>query len=269
MALITSQQLSNYHELYADIEVTFTKEVVRAIGLRPKQIFLRCLGYQWPCIIYSSSMAGAKVLANIGTDLFQKIREANNLVSLRFCFNQPDKPDPLAFFVSGKATGFNPYSAENQDLNFITLKYTQRPSDDLISVLGTLLEANINAKRRKEERIDINPESIRKLGLKSKEGLMYIDGVPRKCIIRDLSFSGAQVLVTGVAKFLLNKDAVLRIDLDDGNTSLSVPAKVVRFEEFQDRKGIGTVGLHFNEDKVSIEFKMRLNEYLNTIRKHS
>lgn len=269
MALITSQQLANFYEHYANIEVTFTKEVIRVIGLRAKETLLRCLGAQWPCIIYSSSMSGAKVLANVGSDLFQKIREANNLVSLRFGSSHPDKQDPIAFFVSAKATGFNPYNKDHPDLNFITLKYTQRPSGDLISVLGTLLEANINAKRRKEERIDINPETVRKLGLQSKEGVLFVDGVPRKCILRDLSFSGAQVLITGVAKFLLNRDAVLKINLDDNEAGLTVPAKVVRFEEFADQKGIGTVGLHFNENEVSMEYKMRLNEYIGTVRKHS
>ena len=269
MALITSQQLANYYELYTNIEVTFTKEVIKVTGLRSKQTSLRCIGYQWPCIVYSSSMAGAKVLASINSDLNQKLREANNLVSLRYSFNHPDNPDPITFFVSAKATGFNPYNDEHPELNFVTLKYTQRPSDDLISVLGALLDANVNAKRRKEERIDITAESVRKLGLKSKEGLLYIDEVPRKCILKDLSFSGAQVMMTGVAKFLLNKNAVLHLDLDDGKSSLSVPSKVVRFDNLPDQKGIGTVGLHFNENDISIEYKMRLNEYLSSSRKHN
>ncbi|MBT3275758.1 MAG: hypothetical protein HN368_21585 [Spirochaetales bacterium] len=100
MALITSQQLANYYELYLDIDVTFNKEVIQAIGLRSKEISLRCLGTQSPCIIYSSSMSRAKIVTNVTPDLNQKIRDANNLVSLRFSFNMPDKSDPLPFFVS-------------------------------------------------------------------------------------------------------------------------------------------------------------------------
>lgn len=265
MALITSQQISNYYDSYLDIDVKFTKEVIHVIKLRSKEIFLRCLGNQWPCFIYSSSMSGAKLVANVESGLIQTVREANNLVSVRFAFDQPDKPDPLAFFVSAKAVGFNDYSPDHPELNFITLKYTQRPSDDLISILGTLLDANINAKRRKEDRIDINPDTLRKLGLTSKNAVLYIDEVPRKCIIRDLSFSGAMILMTGVAKFVLNKDAKLKLEVDDGKKPILLNGKIVRFDEYPDRKGIGAVGVHFYENEVSMDYKMRLNDYFNMV----
>ena len=265
MALITGQQLTNYYDRFQNIDVTFTKEVIRVVHLRSKETFIRCLGYQWPCIVFSSSMSGAKAIANVQTDLIQKIREANNLVSLRFSFDQPDKTDPLAFFVAGKAAGFGEYSPDHPELNFVTIRYTQRPSDDLIALLGTLLEANINATRRKEDRIEINPETIRKLGLMSKNGTLIIDGVPRKCIIRDLSFSGAMVLMTGVAKFVINKDAKLQIEVEDSKRPILVSGKIVRFDELPDRKGIGIVGVQFHEREVSMEYKMRLNDYLNTV----
>ena len=269
MALITSQQLANYYELYSGIDVTFTKEVIQVIGLRSKETFLRCLGTQWPCIIYSSSMTEAKVIANINNDLSEKIRDANDLVSLRFAFEQSDKQAPLAFFISAKVVSYDEYAAERPELSFITLKYTQRPSDDLIASLGNLLEANINSQRRKEERIDINPESIRKLGLESKNATLMVDEVPRNCIVRDISFSGAMVLVTGVAKFLLEKDAKLKLALEDRQSPIVLKGKISRFDEYPDQKSIGSVGLNFYEDEVPMAFKMKINDYLTTSRKHS
>jgi hypothetical protein len=267
MALITAQQLTNYYNQYANIDVTFTKEVIRVIRLRSKDIFLRALGSQWPCIIYSSSMNGAKIVAGIDNDLEHMVREANNLVSLRFSFDQPDKKTPAAFFISAKAVSFEAYSDERPELNFITLKYTQRPSDDLIITLGTLLEANINAKRRKEERVEINPETLRKLGLESKNAMLYVNEVPRNCIVRDLSFTGASIIITGVAKFLVDKDAKLKLTLKDDEPPITLSGKIVRFDEVPDRKSIGSVALQFNEEEVSIDYKLRLNEYLSTVRK--
>ncbi|MDP7611428.1 MAG: hypothetical protein QGH62_03180 [Nitrospinaceae bacterium] len=70
MALVTSQQLALYYSNYMNIDVTFNKQVARAIGLVTDKMFLRLLGYQLPCIVYSSSMVGAKVIANINQDLF-------------------------------------------------------------------------------------------------------------------------------------------------------------------------------------------------------
>jgi hypothetical protein len=212
-------------------------------------------------------MSGARIVANIDNDLAQKVRQANNLASLHFSFDQPDKKTPASFFISAKVISFEAYSDKRPELNFVTLKYTQRPSDDLITTLGTLLEANINSKRRNEERIEINPETLRKLGLASKNAMLYVNDVPRHCIVRDLSFSGASLIITGVAKFLLEKDAKLKLSVKDADSQITLSGSIVRFDEIPDRKGIGSVALHFNEDEVSMDYKLRLNDYLGTVRK--
>ena len=267
MALITAQQLTNYYNQFAEIDVTFTREVVKVVRLRSKEIFIRALGLHWPCIIYSSSMVGAKIIANVETDFSQKVTEANDLVSLRFSFDQVDKKDPLTFFVSAKVVAYSTYSDDHPELNFVTLKYTQRPSDDLIAIFGTLLEANINAKRRKEERIEINPETVRKLGLLSKNALLMIDDAPKKCIIRDLSFSGALIIIIGAAASMTAKHVKLKLEVADNRQTIVIPGRILRFEEIPERKGIGSVAIQFNDGEVPMEFKLRLNEYISTIRK--
>ncbi len=266
MALVTSQQLNRYYDLFKAIDVTFTKEVIQATGLKSQHIYLKCLGDQWPCVIYSSSLIGSKIIANTKSKLFEKIRAANSLVQLRFSFAQEDKTDPLTFFVSGKVTGYTPYSKENQDLSFINISYTQRPPDDLILVLGKLLEANINSKKRKEERIDINEDSLTKLGLVSRNAMLYIQKVPRVCILRDLSFSGAKLIIQGVAKFLVDKEAELHIELED-KLSVTITGKIIRFESVVGRKDIAAVAMLFDETNLPMQYKMKINEYLSSMRK--
>ena len=261
MALLTSQQLNQYYEKYKNIDVTFTKEVIRAIGLLTKQVFIKCLGYQWPCIIYSSSMSEAKVLANMTPDNFDRIRNANNVVSLRFAFCEADKPDPFTFFVTAKITGFNPYNPDKPNLNFISLLYTQRPPDDLIGILGNLLDVNVNSKKRKEERIIITADSLRKMGLKTKSTKLLVQGIPRNGIIRDLSFSGAKVVIPGIAKFLVDKECSLVL-LSTDNKIITIKGKIVRFEAVEGRKDIAAVAMQFNEDMVPMEYKIMINDYL-------
>lgn len=268
MALLTGQQISRYYEQFKTLDVTFTKSVIQAVNLRPEQNFLKCLGQQWPCIIYSASMSGAKVVANLTKDFFNKIRDANNIVSLRFAFNQPDKPDPLAFFVPSKVTGYNPYSKEKPDLMFVTLEYTQRPAEDLIAILGQLLETNVNSKKRKEERIDVTDEVQRALNLKSKSVYLYIEGIPRKSLLRDISFSGAKCITSGVAKFLVNKNVSLSLEFEDKKKPLPIPGKIIRHENVQGRKDILALAVLFDEDKVPMDYKMRLNEYIRMPKKY-
>ncbi|MEW5814138.1 MAG: PilZ domain-containing protein [Spirochaetota bacterium] len=267
MSIITSQQIARYYELFKNVDVTFTKGVIEATGLITRQIYLKCLGEQWPCVIYSCSMSEAKIIAGLTADSFEKIRKANNMVSLRFSFQQAGKIDPLAFFLTAKAIGFNPYNKDNTDLTFITLNYTQRPPDDLIEILGTLLEANVNSKKRKEERILLTSDAIRKLGIKAKEAQILIQGIPRKGILRDISFSGAKIIIIGVARFLVDKEATLKIELEEKNKIIVLNGKILRFEPVEGRKDLAALVVLFDEKSIPMEYKMIINEYLTQIRK--
>lgn len=258
---MTSQQINTFYQNYQTVEVTFNKDVVRATGLIPKQIFLKFLGNQIPCIVFSSSMAGAKIVANITKEIFEQIRKANNLVSLRFSFKENDKSQPLQFFVSAKVSGYNPYNKEKPSLNFVNLDFTQRPPDDLIAILGALLEANANSAKRREERIQIDANSIRKLGLQSKAGQLRIGAIPRPCIIRDLSFSGAKVVISGIAKFLINKECFFHLETTEQRI-FNIPAVIVRNEPVEGRKDLTAVALLFKEEQIPIEYKMLINDFL-------
>ncbi|HUX51788.1 MAG TPA: PilZ domain-containing protein [Spirochaetia bacterium] len=266
MSITTSQQIARYYEQFNAIDVTFTKEVIKATLLYPKQVYLKCLGYQWSCIVYSTSMIGARVLVNLHSTLNETVRKANNLVSLRFSFLQRDKADPLTFFVASKITGFTPYGPKKPDFSFVSLQYTQRPPDGLIEILGELLEANVNSQKRSEDRIAVTADSMRKIGLTSKEATVLIQGVPRRCILRDLSFSGAKVVIFGIAQFIVNRDAVLRLELEEPANILEIEGKIVRFEPVEGRSDIAAFAIQFTETAVPMDYKLRVNTYLKTFR---
>ncbi len=267
MSILTSQQINRYYDLYKDIEVTFTKEVIATTRLLRKHVYLKCLGTQWPCIIYSTSMAGAKIITNLDSAAFDLIRKANNLVSLRFAFQVEDKKDTLLFFVSAKVTGFNQYNKENPTLNFVNLAYTKRPADDLIAILGQMLEININSKKRTEERITITDDTARLVGLKSKNGRISIESIPRNCILRDISFSGAKVIIQGIGKFLVQKECVLAL-LQSDSEPLLLKGKTVRYEEVEGRKDLAALAIHFFEDKLPMKYKKMINNYITVKHNH-
>ncbi len=269
MALLTAQQITRYYETYHDVDVIFTREVIKSVGLLAKNCYLKHLGRQIPCVIYSTSLSGAKIIANVKSDTFVRIRSSKNAVSLRFSFQQNDKPDPLSFYVTCKIAGFNPYGKENRELNFVSLSYPQRPSDDLIKIVGGLLETNVNSKKRKEERIIVSVDSVQKLGLKSKDAVVYIQSVPRKCIVRDLSFGGTRLIIPGLAKFLQNKPAVLHLEFESKNEPVKLAGSIIRIEPISERDDIAAIAVAFDEQSVPLSYKMRINEYLSATRQSS
>lgn len=266
MAITTSRQLNRYYELFKQVDISFTKNIIEVLGLMPRHLYLKCRGDNFPCVIYSASMVGAKVIANLNESHFEIFKKANNMASLRFAFKISDKLEPISFFVPAKITGFNPYNKENPDTYFASLTYTQKPPDDLIEIFGEMLEANVNAKRRKEERIIITPDVIREMALDAKEVRILMDSVPRKCILRDLSFSGAKILIVGVAKFMINKPAIIKLSFRNQENIFDITGKTLRFEAVEGRKDIAAIAMQFEESKVPLGYKMILNNYFNSRR---
>jgi len=266
MSITTSQQIGKWYELYRTIDVTYTKEIIKSTGLDTRGVFLKCIGEQWPCVIYSSSFSGAKVIASSKQELGDRVTKANSLVSLRFSFKLSDKPDPVSFFIVAKVLGYSNYTQGGGDLQYVSLQYTQRPPDDFIDILGRLLDANINASRRRDERILLNPDAMRRLCLVTKDSYIYVQGVPRKCILRDLSFSGAKAIVAGIAKFLVGKECILRIEVDEPRESLDIKGSIVRYEDVEGRKDLTAVAIQFDLQSVPMTFKMHINDYLSQVR---
>ncbi|MDR0878393.1 MAG: PilZ domain-containing protein, partial [Treponema sp.] len=265
MGVLTSQKITVYYDRFKGIDVTFTKEIIQVTGLMTQQVHLKCVSDFWPCVIYSSSFQGAKIVANMRSGLVEKLQQANNYVSLRFCFKNQETGNPVTFFVNARSMGFAPYGG-SKDVAMFTLQFTQRPPDDLIEVMGRLLDANVNSAKRREERILITADSQRKLKVLAKESAVFIQGVPRHCILRDLSFSGAKLIMMGVAKFLVEKEGALRVDFDDPRESFLLKGKFIRSEGVEGKKELIALGIQFFDQTVPMGYKIRINEFLSAVR---
>lgn len=266
MPTLTSQQLTRFYNEYSTVEVTFTKEVIRAILLYPKQVYLKCLGYQWPCIIFSSSMTTARIIVSMRANVKPVVEKANNHVQLRYSFLQRDKSTPLLFFVPAEVTSFQPYDEKHPELSYLDLSFTQRPPDDLIEAIGSLIDANAASSRRREERVVMIPDAMKRLGIPSRGTVVMVDNIPRKCILRDISFGGAKVIIMGLAKFLLNKRAIIRLTFEDPDEQMDIAGQLIRHEPVEGREDIAAFAMQFEESAIPISYKLRLNAYMQRIK---
>jgi hypothetical protein len=266
MSIITSQQLTRYYEQYKSTDVTFNKQVISALGLVGKGVHLKIQDRQLPCMVFSSSLSTARVIANMPGSVMLSLKQANNRLALRWCFKLPDKIEPITFFVTCRPAGFTHYAVQGPDVHFVSLEFTQRPPDDLIQILGSLLEANANAQRRKDERIVLTPESMKKLGLESREAALIADSRSFKCVLRDLSFSGAKVVVSGSQEMFKNRVVSLKFARSDELTEMTIPAAVRRVEEIGGRKDILAVSMEYSADPP-MSYKLLINSYVSTMKK--
>lgn len=267
MPFATSQQLNKYYDLYRDVDVTFSKEVIQTLNFDPKQTFIRCSGGQWTCVLNSASMIRAKIICGKKSGFVEKLSSGITTASLRFSFYDPDAKDIFSFFVNVKVIGISAYHSGSNDLILISFEYTQRAPDALIEKLGTLLEANINATKRAAERLVLSDEIMRKICLLKKETFVFVDGIPRRCILRDISFTGAKIFMVGVASFLTNKLVTLKFEFFDPQNSFGIKGRTIRAEQFEDRKDLVALGIEYDLAGIPMVYKMYLNRYFSLQRK--
>ena len=171
--------------------------------------------------------------------------------------------------MAAKLIGISAYDDVNHDLILISFEYTQRAPDDLIEKLGILLEANINSQKRKSERITLTAENVRKISLDQKETVVFLNNVPRRCILKDISFSGAKLFLVGVANFVLNKDIIIRLTFDDPHAVLAIKGRSIRAEHVEGRKDLVAIAMDYYPETIPMIYKMYLNRYFSLMRTSS
>lgn len=263
--MITTQQLTRYYDVYRDSEITFTKDIIKSLRMDPRQLYIKCNGSQWPCIINSSTFQQAKIILGVKGGAFQEISKKDATVSLRFSFYQVDG-QLMTFFISGKVSSIASYG-DSKELVLVNIQYTQRPPEDFIELLGNMLDSNANAQRMKDEHIAVTADSCRKLGIPKKECVVSVDGVPRRGILQELSFGGTKVMLLGVAKFSQGKAIDLSLEFDDPHETVQLKGIITSTSDVEGRKDIFAANVTYNEEEIPLAYKIHINNYMNTVHK--
>jgi hypothetical protein len=267
MDVLTSQQITTYYERYKKAEIVFTKEIIEAAGLVTGQVFLKCSGELWNCIIYSFSFESVKIVVSKKAGLIQKLQDSHNFGKLNLAFANPNAKAPIAISVTSKVAGYTPYK-NSDDMIFLSLHFTNRPPDDLIVIMGRILEAHVNSalSYQKQKRIPLTVENMRELNISSREVSISIQGVSRQCILNDISFSGAQIAIIGIAKFLEDREVLLTLEFDNPKKSYSIRGRFVGSQAVEGQKEWVAMRISFDEALIPIGYKLRINDYIGDLK---
>lgn len=266
MGVTTSHHISRYYDYFRDREIVFTKANLKSLRIDPRQIYIKCNGGQWPCIINSSSLQQAKIIIGTSSGAYAEISKNKNItISLRYCFFDQNN-EPIQFFVTCNVQDIKNYQGSNE-LSLITLAFSQRPPDDLIVRIGEFIEVNQNFTNRREERIGINKNSLRELSIPKEESYIFISGVPRKCILKDLSFGGARLMLVGIPRFLENKAVDLRLFFADTNEKIALKGTIRNADFLPGRKDISVVHIEFDAEEIPMTYKFHINSYITSYQK--
>lgn len=266
MSVNTSLITNKYYDYFRDQEIVFTKTNLKILGIDPRQIYLKCNGGQWPCIINSTSLQMAKIIIGTGSGAFSYLSKTKNAnASVKYCF--VDKyNEPIHFFVNAEVSNISIYQ-NSKELALITLTFTQRPPDDLILHLGEFLEINENFRRKRGEVIPVNKETVYALGLEKEESVAFIAKIPRRCILKELFFGGAKIMLVGIPKFLLNKEIELKISFTETGDNMLIPGVISEAESLEAKREIAVCRINFTEETIPMLYKKNINTYLTYTKK--
>ena len=256
----SSQHVSRFYESYRDTEVTFNSQVIIASGLLTSEVQLNVAHLHIPCVLYACSMKGARVIAEINTQAAEALSGSGSLALLRLAFQSDPREAPTSFFVSARVESLTEYHPEKPHVQFVTLEFTQKPSDVLIEILGSFLEISSNALRRRDERIVLTPESMKRIGLISKESCVAIGGEARRCIVRDLSFGGAKILMSTFGTPQAEKKVLLKLAKCELKDDTVLDGAIVRVEDVQGRNDLVALSIKFSTEPP-ISYKQRINSF--------
>ncbi len=265
MANLPTQKLNGFVEKYKNNEIAFNKSIRIVTGLEPKKVCIKIRGEQWPCVLYSCSMTTAKVIITLDNTGFEEIKKAKNMISLRLSFFPKNQKNPITFFVAAVVKGYNVFKLQHSSSFLMSLEFTQKPPDDLIEIIGKIFESIENFEKRKELRINLDNKVVEDMGLLSANTHVVIDNIKRPCILKNLSASGAAVMMVCNPKFLLNKKVSLCVFQRDSAEPIFLDGQILRSEEIKGRSDIFALGVSYDVEKIPYEYKDIINNYIDKL----
>jgi len=265
MPKISSHQINEYYKNFINREIAFNKSIIRVTGLEPKKVFLKIKGEQWSCILYSCSLKNAKVITNMNNQTFQILKEAKNFINLRLSFLPYEHKNSIVFFIPSHVDGYKNFNTNNPNTYIINLSFTKKPPDDFIEIIGDVINEKNNFEKRKDFRINLEGKIIWDIGLITNKSIAVIDNIKRPCIIKNLSVSGALLMLVCNPKFILNKKIDLHMKLIKNKADISIEGIIKRSEDIEGRKDIHGIAIEYDKEKIPIEYKKMLNSYIDKL----
>ncbi|MBN2535191.1 MAG: PilZ domain-containing protein [Spirochaetales bacterium] len=264
MSTQTRHKCDEYYKIYLEHDISFTKEIISEIKLIPEKNYLRYGGMNIPCILYSSSMIRARIIAQLQPSICEKISLGNKTTSLCLAFRREKGEDPVTLFINAKIAGLTPYKSDIPGVNFITLKYMNKPPDDFIYKLGEAIFNKTEENKRKEQRINLDDEKTKRLKLQTDKIWIFCDGKQSPCVLKDISFSGAKIITRGKKDSFLKKNIKLILNISNLEGISEMTGTVTHCEEIIVNKNIKFIALGLAFDKASIpdSYKEWVNSFI-------
>ncbi|MGL1890878.1 MAG: hypothetical protein OCD02_04590 [Spirochaetaceae bacterium] len=260
------RRLNQIYDDHKDHSITFNQSVIKELGLRPADITLKCSGMKLSCIIYSSSLSGAKILINLSIDQLNYIKRKQQKISIMFSFNDKYEHKEICFYIHSKISEITEYNQEKKDLYFFLVDFSKRVPDDFINILGSHIIKQLNLHKRAEERFILNKDLYSSSKSKNHQNFLFVSGCGKRCILTELSMFSAKVILVGcTSKILRNSSAMLIMKYKGLEGIGEMIGHIERIEVVNEDESLLSIIIKFDQEVIPPAYKMWISEYLELV----
>ncbi len=243
-----------------DTELTYSKEVAAGLGALPAESSLKWENELFHCVIHSCNFRFAKILIRLNASQWKALSYGSRAATLTLTFLRPKTAKKELFQFNGNLQVIQQHGGQEGERSMLLgVVFSHRPPEGFLEIQGSYLTLKKEANQRKEDRISLTNENRDLLGLTSLNTTVTVDHIDRKCLLRDLSYNGARVILTGVAPFLVDKNFSLSLPFKE-SAALSIPGKIVRAEAVEGHRGLAVIALGYHEDQVPVDYLRALQK---------
>lgn len=259
--MLSTHNANQLYEQYSGVNVLFTKETVRIMGIIPKNIVLKCGPYHFPAVIRSASMIHCSLVVQ-NSELFAKaLQNQKGKASIRFATHTENSDEPQFFFISGSVRSFEPFPG-NEAFSQLEMDYASRAPEALIAMLGPIVEANSNIENRSEERIEINKANASRYNIDLQQcSVKFAGQTKRRCLIKDLSLSGASFIA-------INENLPLGEPIELAIIQLAPPGAIIMngvvagCQTLDQDRSLIAASIEFNKAAAPLDYKLLISAIL-------
>lgn len=251
-----------FYSKHKDFDIIFNSNVIRTLGLKADQITFKCGNLNIPCILYSSSLNKARIIAKIDDTIKMALEDNDFNINLRFTFYISKLKQTMSFYVGSTILDYDRYDSDNTDLYFVYITFDKMPPREFIEILGEHITKQVNQHKRAVERVIVESN-------KNLESFIFKDGNGKKCVLTEISLFSAKILVSATPNEFKEKSSTLLIMKSSQIKGLGeMLGYIERVEEINSKEGIISIIITFDQESIPPGYKMWVAECMEMVRKN-
>lgn len=261
------KQDNGIYDEYSHHDVTFNPKVIKSLGLVVDRILLKCGDVKLPCIIFSSSLVGSRILIKLSEEHHNYIKRKKGAVSLSFTFKDQIQKKEISFFVHSKVVSLSIYNESNPELYYCIIEFTNKAPDDLFNILGRYIFKQENRHKRAEERYIIHNNHKSSVCKNLHETIFFNSGKGKRCILTEISiFSAKLILVGHETEWIKGSSVMLIIKCREMEGIGEMLGHVERVELVSQEQSLYSVIIVFNQEFIPPTYKMWVSEFMEMVK---